>query len=197
MKFTPLLTAAVLALSLFGCQSNKTPPDRDLKPKGPVRDSDREFNKAIVQTYYNEVTDAAIIREQMIYPYHFVVNGTTFTELGQMNMTILANHYVKYPGALGVRRGDETKELYDARVQVVLDSLKVAGVRMDRVTVSDGMPGGDGITSDRVVTIIKQFEKAEAAAGSGSQDDSMSGTGSSGDFNSRAGAASGTGGSYK
>ena len=199
MKLVPTLIAGVFALSLFGCQSNKPPPDRDLKPKGAIRESDREFNVAIVEGYYNKMVDAGVVREQMIYPYHFLVNSATFTELGRRDMDILAKHYVMYPGHLGVRKGDETKELYDARVQVVLDSLKVAGVRMDRVSVSDGMPGGDGITSDRVILIQKKFDAASSKSGTGGDsDDSMSGTGSATDFNSSgAGRAASTTGGYK
>ena len=80
-----VLTACLLALSLFGCQSSqKPPPDRDLRPKGPVRESDRQMNSAMVQGYYNAQTNAGVIREQMLYPYHFVINGATFTELGDV-----------------------------------------------------------------------------------------------------------------
>jgi hypothetical protein len=188
------LTACVLAMSLFGCQAQKPPPpDHDLRPNKPVRVSDREMNAAMVHGYAMTHIDAAVIREQMLYPYHFVVNGASLNELGQRDMDLLARHYMNNPGHLGLRRGEESKDTYDARVQAVLDSLKVAGVRMDRVKITDGMPGGDGISSDRVVLILEKMKQASESAGA-TDTTGDTGTGSLQDYGASTGAGMTTGG---
>ncbi len=56
---------------------------------------------------------------------------------------------------LNVRRGETTAELYEARVAHVLSRLKEAGVEANRMSVSDGMPGGSGMPSARLVIVQK------------------------------------------
>jgi len=57
---------------------------------------------------------------------------------------------------LNVRRGDVPVELYERRVSFVTDQLRQAGVEVGRMGLSDGMPGGTGMSSNRVVLILAE-----------------------------------------
>jgi hypothetical protein len=162
MKYRWMLAVMILAVGQFGCECENT-VDRDLKPKGAINDANGPVNTAMVQTMNNQMVDNAIIREHSLYPYHFVVNSAEFNELGWRDLHVLANHYGRYPGPLNVRQGDTPDDLYKARVKAVVDAMTHNGVHMDRIKVTDGMPGGDGITADQVV-IITERQKAQAGA---------------------------------
>jgi hypothetical protein len=45
----------------------------------------------------------------------------------------------------------------------VVGQLKLAGVKTDRLSVSDGMPGGTGVSSERMVIILDESENASRA----------------------------------
>ncbi|MCZ6655335.1 MAG: hypothetical protein O7D91_20195, partial [Planctomycetota bacterium] len=53
--------------------------------------------------------------------------------------------------------------LYEARARTIVDALAKAGVDVERMMVSDGLPGGDGVTSERVLII--QERAAQATSG--------------------------------
>lgn len=197
MKPTCSLIACLIALSSIGCQAQKPPPpDHDFKSNKPVREGDRELYSGMVEDYYLRQVNAGIVREQMLYPYHFVVNGTALNALGRRDLYVLTQHYMLYPGHLGIRHGDESKELYEARVKAVVDAMTAAGIRMDRVKVTDGLPGGDGVTSDRVVLIMEMFQEPGALAaetGGSSSSTSSSTTDITDSANNTQGAGSATG----
>jgi hypothetical protein len=196
MTPTRTLMACLLALGSIGCQAQKPPPpDHDFKSNKPVREGDRVMNSSMVQDYYQRQVSAGIIREQTLYPYHFIVNGSGLNALGRRDLYVLTEHYLVNPGNLKIRHGEESKEIYDARVKMVVDAMTSAGVRMDRVKVTDGLPGGDGVSSDRVVLILEKFqepgalaEDSGASAGSSSSDASDNSIGDQG-----IGSGSGTG----
>ena len=119
---------------------------------------------------------------------------------------MLSYHFVSYPGPLNVRKGDTPEVLYKARVKAVVDAMTNAGVKPDRIKVTDGLPGGDGLSSDRVVQIMEKMKSDSAGTATNSQttDGSSSGSmnksnnsSSSSNSSKAAGSASGTGGSYK
>jgi hypothetical protein len=95
----------------------------------------------------------AIVRQETLYPYHFVVGGAALNDLGRSDLGILATHYKECPGRLSIRRGDATDELYEARVQEVLSVLGQRGVNMDRASIVDSPARGDGIATEKVLTI--------------------------------------------
>lgn len=198
-----LAGAALLTLGQIGCQSPST-VNRDLKPKGPINESQRATNTAIIQGYEAEQITDAIIRQHTLYPYHFVENSATFNELGWRDVRVLSAHFVSYPGPLNLRKGETPEVLYKARVKAVVDAMTTAGVKADRIKVTDGLPGGDGLSSDRVVQILEKMASDTSTASttdasSGSSSDSMNKSKNSSSTNASkaAGAASGTGGSYK
>jgi hypothetical protein len=97
----------------------------------------------------------AIVVQSTLFPYHFVPGSAELNELGQRDLAVLARHFQGHAGALSVRRGDATPELEDARIKAVLTALVAAGVGKDKVSVRDGLPGGEGLASARVIEILK------------------------------------------
>jgi len=98
----------------------------------------------------------AIIAQHTLYPYHFVPDGERLNELGRRDFSVLARHFAEHTGSLNIRRGKTPAELYEARVSFVIESLKEAGIGTGRVRISDHMPGGSGMPSERVVTILQK-----------------------------------------
>jgi hypothetical protein len=86
-------------------------------------------------------------------------------DLGRRDLGVLARHYAEHPGVLNIRRDQTPEALYDARVAHVMAGLKEAGVRTERMNVSDEMAGGPGMSSEQVVTILHN----PASAGPGSR----------------------------
>ena len=72
------------------------------------------------------------------------------------DFAVLARHLQKHPGVLNIRHGEVPAELYKARVVGIAAKLKQAGISPDRVSISDGMPGGTGISSERIVRILTE-----------------------------------------
>jgi hypothetical protein len=119
--------------------------------------ADKRLDTELVKTLNNIGVENAIITQHTLYPYHFVVGGDGLNELGQRDFAVLARHFAAHPGVLNVRRAEETpSELYQARVAHVTGRLKEAGVEPERVNISDGMPGGTGLRSEKVVTILQK-----------------------------------------
>jgi hypothetical protein len=101
----------------------------------------------------------AIISQHTLFPYHFVNNSSELNELGRRDLAVLTRHFVKNAGPLNIRRHNTPADLYEARVNLVLDALREAGIEMERMSVSDGMPGGPGMPSERVLIILEETQK--------------------------------------
>lgn len=119
--------------------------------------ADQRLDTELVRTINNIEVENAILAQHTLYPYHFVLEGERLNELGQRDLDVLARHFLEYPGILNIRRGEgTTAERYQARVAYVTNRLKEAGVEPGRVTLLDGIPGGSGLASEQVVTILKK-----------------------------------------
>lgn len=117
----------------------------------------KRLDTELVRTLNNIGVENAILAQHTLYPYHFVSDGDALNELGQRDFAVLARHFTEYPGLLNVRSGDGVStELYQARIAYVTNRLKEAGVKAGRVSVSDGTPGGPGLRSEKVVTILQK-----------------------------------------
>jgi hypothetical protein len=140
---------SLLCIVLIGCEETaERTPDQSL------------INTKLVDSLNNLAIENAIVAQHTLFPYHFVRNGPELNELGQRDLAVLANHFLENAGPLNVRKGDTVAELYEARVSHVLDGLKEAGIELERIAVADGMPGGPGMPSEKVVTILESAEKA-------------------------------------
>jgi len=153
MRICNAIMIASICVVLAGCGGSA---------KEPALEIDRgKINAGLVNSYNDMAMQNAIISQHTLYPYHFVTNGAELNELGQRDLAVLAGHYKEKPGGLNVRRDDIPAELYGARVDYVVASLKTAGVTTERISISDGMPGGSGMTSEKVLTILSRYEKQE------------------------------------
>lgn len=153
MKYATLLTGSALVAVMTGCITYPSSEER------------RVQNTWLVNTLSDSAMDNAIIAQQALFPYHFVANAATLNDLGKRDLAVLAAHYGEYPGELSIRRGSTGSELYEARVQAIVESLAQAGVETDRIAISDGLPGGEGMPSEEVLKILGQ-RGAQSSLGS-------------------------------
>jgi len=150
MKLSTMIMTVFFCILTIGCQEEVQ-----------KNSDDHLINSQLVRSYNDIAMQNAIVSQHTLFPYHFVENGAELNELGQRDLAALTNHFIKYPGHLNIRRHDTAEDLYEARVNVVHKRLVDAGIDMGRISISDDMPGGAGITSERVLIIL---EKAPAGA---------------------------------
>ncbi len=143
MKFADVVTMCVVCSLLVGCEERVS-----------KQEAGKKLDMELVNVLNNIELENAIVAQHTLYPYHFVQDGETLNKLGQRDLAVLARHFAKHPGSLNIRRGDTPAELYDARVAQAVQQLKQAGVSADQMSISDGMPGGTGLPSERVVMIL-------------------------------------------
>lgn len=118
------------------------------------------INTELVNTFNDIALQNAIISQHTLFPYHFIKNGVQLNELGQRDLRVLAKHFEKNPGRLNIRRDRIPSDLYEARVELVLKQLGEAGIDTERVHVTDDMPGGSGMPSERILIILAGEHKA-------------------------------------
>jgi hypothetical protein len=167
-----LLVSALLACGLHGaCQA---PQEAPLLPDDRTGESIR-----------NAQLDQAILRQHTLYAYHFQTGSAALNGLGLRDLDVLAANLRKNSGEINVHRGDAAQALYDARLAAVKDHLVAAGIPAANVAIADGPPGGDGISAERVIGVLKKEAKggvslSDGDAGAvGSSSSSSSGSGSS------------------
>ena len=80
---------------------------------------------------------------------------------------VLADYFEEHPGDLNLHRGDAPFALYAARTASVMQELTAAGLEPDRVGVVESAPGGDGISSLRLVRILEKGEDGGAGISTG------------------------------
>jgi hypothetical protein len=160
MKLLGMVVICFVCTLLTGCEGNMSEGG-----------SCRNLNSALVGTLNNIGVENAIIAQHTLYPYHFVPDGERLNDLGRRDFSVLTGHFAEHTGSLNIRRDKTPAELYEARVSFVIESLKEAGIKMSRVRISDGMPGGSGMPTERVVTILQK-----TAEDSGTLRTSSSGT---------------------
>jgi hypothetical protein len=159
---SPALNLAVLALLLGGCAVDPM--------KSPRSGAGDLLLGASMQR--------AIVVQSALYPYHFVPDSAELNELGVNDLNVLAMHLRDHAGSLLISRGGASKELHEARVRAVLAALEESGVAKTQVAVHDGLPGGDGLPSTKVVEILS---KPLILTGGGISQSGTSATGTTGD----------------
>jgi hypothetical protein len=164
MKSKPILLALFLA-SLSACHSAQA-------------DNDVEYHQGPWATdeIQNASMNNAIVAQHTLYAYHFVPGSAELNDLGVRDLNVLADHFTKAGGDVNVRRQDAGASLYEARVKAVLERLAQAGVPAGAVAVKDGPPGGDGISSERVVVILKGKMSSSSSTSSASASSSSAAT---------------------
>lgn len=160
MQNCTIVITGAICLLMAGCGA----ADKGAKP---VELDQGLINAGLVNSYNNLAMQEAILAQHTLYPYHFVKNGAQLNELGRRDLAVLAGHFKENPGRLNVRRDNVSPDLYNARVQFVVNELRKAGVDAGRIAVADGMPGGSGISSERIVTILSAGKDASRETSSG------------------------------
>lgn len=148
-----IASMGILCIALMGCEEQQV----DLSPDQKLIDA------KLVESVNNLAIENAIVSQHTLFPYHFVQNSPELNELGQRDLAVLADRFLENAGPLNIRKGSVPAELYEARVNHVVDTLKEAGVEAERITISDGMPGGSGMPSENVLRILEKAEEAPAA----------------------------------
>src|SRR6267142_704023 len=141
---TKLIAVPALLAALAACHSAAQGNDVE-KHTGPWAGDEIQ----------NASLNNAIVSQHTLYPYHFVTGSAELNELGARDLNVLVAHFLIAGGDLNVRRGETGQPLYESRVKTVLERLAAAGVTSSSVAVKDGLPGGEGISSERVLVILK------------------------------------------
>lgn len=138
MKTTTIVPIAALLLALgASCRSHSAATNA---PEGA-------HNLWINEWYADASKDAAVIRQATVFSGQFIAGTAQLTGVGARDLKTLIAHYGEHGGAISVRRGQVSDELYAARVVTVENALLEAGVPEGFVTIGDQRPGGDGLPS--------------------------------------------------
>jgi hypothetical protein len=151
MKLSMNMTLALACILAFGCQETaKKEPNKEL------------LNSRLINIYNDVALENAIITQHTLYPYHFVKDGAELNDLGKRDLSVLINHFIHQAGHLNIRRLDISDSLYEARIGYVRKTLQDAGIETDRISISDGMPGGSGMSSESILVILSQEDNLSA-----------------------------------
>lgn len=145
MKLSMIIMTVLLFVLMSGCQENV---QKNL--------NNHMINSQLVKSYNDIAMQNAIVSQHTLFSYHFVTNGAELNELGRRDLAALTSHFIRYPGHLNIRRDNIAADLYEARINMVHERLLEAGIDMGRISISDDMPGGSGITSERMLIILEQ-----------------------------------------
>jgi hypothetical protein len=155
MKLSIVTIVVLFCILVVGCQENVE--------KG----QDKHFiNSQLIKSYNDIAMQNAIISQHTLFPYHFVKNGVELNELGQRDLAVLTSHFIKNAGRLNIRKHNTAADLYEARVKTVLDRLQEAGIDMEQMSVSDDMPGGSGMASEKIIVILEQKQQGTSTGAS-------------------------------
>lgn len=152
-----IATVLSALLAAAGCASRPKPAAQ--APREPEQLTDMR----IVDAIGDSGVRAAIVTQHTLFPYHFGAGSFHLNELGEDDLAVLiSNLRTLNGGELNVRRGDASDELYTARVHFVEEQLRLAGIDLSQVKISDGVAAGTGMASVNVMRALQR----EAAQGS-------------------------------
>lgn len=158
-----------IAISLVSVILLSSCQEQQVTAPSPYSDND-EVNRAILDTYSDLAIQNAIIAQHTIYPYHFVANGVDLNALGQRDLSVLTEHYKHNPGEITVQQGDVDELLYQGRAQMIYEKLLEGGIPPEKINMTDGLPGGEGMPSNSVIEILEKpsMSTIDSSTGSGS-----------------------------
>lgn len=153
MKLKTKMIIAVFCILIAGCNENmEKQPDKPL------------INAQLIETYNDMALENAIISQHTLYPYHFVQNGADLNELGKRDLGVLIKRFITEPGILNLRKSDTPSDLYSSRVELVYQRLQKAGLNMDKINISDEMPGGSGMASETIIVILEKEDETTSSS---------------------------------
>lgn len=143
-----ILVSMALGSFLNGCATDTIDEDRSV------------LNVWLHNSIRDEAIRNAIITQRTLFPYHFVLDSADLNDLGRSELRVLASHFSNRLGEISVRKGKTAETLYLARIDNVVENLREFGVDTDRLKISDVAPGGEGMSSERVLEILLQGDTA-------------------------------------
>ena len=143
-KKTVLMMGLLCCVILIGCQEELASPTVNTS----------QVNRKIVDTYSDLAIQNAIISQHTLYPYHFVNNSPMLNGIGERDLSVLIQHFQDNPGQLILQQGGTESLLYQSRAQTVYEKLLAGGIPDEKIRITDGMPGGNGIASNLVIEIL-------------------------------------------
>jgi hypothetical protein len=152
IKETMIVMSLMCVVLLCGCQEQQVDPN--------AVDSS-VVNRKIVDTYSDLAIQNAVIAQHTLYPYHFVNNSAQLNALGNRDLSVLIQHFQENPGQINVPQGSTESLLYQSRAQTVYEKLLVGGIPDEKIQISGGMPGGDGIASNSIIEILETEKTTE------------------------------------
>ena len=174
MRLLRVIALCLICCVAVGCKEEKV--EYPVVDKGLI-------NRALIASYSDMAMQNAIVAQRTLYPYHFKTALADLNDLGRRDLAVLAEHFGQSPWDLNIRRATESLEIYQARVEQAKQTLTEFGLDPVRISIADGLPGGRGMQTERMLTI-----KTTAEDASGSQL-------SSGGISELSGGASSSGGS--
>lgn len=154
MRTTVTVMMGVALGATVGCESLR----QGFGDHGPT-------NKRMIESLRQTSISSAIIVQRTLYPYHFVPGTTALNELGRHDLALIGEHLRRYPGAVNVRRGEASDELYASRVAAVRRVLTLAGVDDATLTTRDTHAGGTGIRSEKMRAVLDADQSPTKSTG--------------------------------
>jgi outer membrane protein OmpA-like peptidoglycan-associated protein len=157
-----------------GAELLRTNPNADILITGraDVRGS-AEYNEALGSRRADSVRDYLIgqgvspDRVKIVSRSNFDATAPESDEAGMQkdrHAVFQVAELRDYPVNLNVKQGDASDQLYDLRKKSVRSFLQAHGVDTDKLTLVDGLPGGDGIPSQQaVVFLINSYSDSGAS----------------------------------
>jgi hypothetical protein len=95
----------------------------------------------------DQAVEAAVVTQRVLYDYHFVNGTDRLTQTGIRDLDILTRHFRGLDWQLNMKRGKADGPLYEKRIEAVKIVLSSSGLDLAAVVISDGLPGGNGLSS--------------------------------------------------
>ena len=157
-----LLPPVLLVFS--GCESSsKKEKAKDPSDIALQRDELSKIDAWAVEVPMHTAVENAVIKQRVLYDYHFVDGQVRLTPLGRRDARILATHYRGTKWDLNLKQGKASEELYQQRMNAIAIMMKANGVELADLTIIDGFPGGQGMPSTDARRI-----RADSIKGAGS-----------------------------
>lgn len=174
----PSLFKSILPILLAGCgvAGCDTPQDRGGRDRtAPNGDVIQRADRELASSPFDQQARRGVERQRTLYDHHFEPASARLSSLGRRDLTVLARMLRSDGGRISVRRGTAPEELYSARVVTVGETLVAEGVRLDRIVIDDGPPGGRGASSRDAVMIHSELSREQLTIPTGSILSSMGG----------------------
>ena len=157
-----------LLVGMAGCDSHK----KAAKPKSASdtalqRDQLSKIDAWAVEAPMVDAVELGVIRQRILYDYHFVEGSERLTPVGRRDARILARHFKGANWVLNVKQGSADDQLYKSRIEAIVVMMAAQGISSDQLAIVDGYPGGQGAASADARRIRAESIEGAGSLGSG------------------------------